>query len=77
MEKTGRRFEAGTCTAIQEILSCSCKTHCTKKTCSCKKHGLHCTELCHCDLQLCENKSVVNGSDSSEDEDERDEQFSD
>ena len=82
MEKTGRRFEAGTCTGTRDGMSYShtrdsCKTHCTRKTCCCKKHGLRCTELCHCDLQLCENKSVVDGSDSSEDEDATDEQFSD
>ena len=88
MEKTGRRFEAGTCTGgyrdtrryvlqpYKRFCHALAKLIVQEKRAAAK--STVCAALsCHCDLQLCENKSVVYGSDSSEDEDERDEQFSD
>lgn len=39
-----------------KTISCSCKTGCTRKSCSCRKHGLLCTNMCSgCNGLNCSN----------------------
>lgn len=59
--------------AVLELVKCGCRTsRCTMGSCSCKKHGLFCTELCACDAdsENCENVSqdAENANDSSDEE---------
>ena len=41
---------------ILNVISCKCKTGCTSRLCTCRKHGLHCVAACkHCYGELCDN----------------------
>ena len=42
---------------LLQIIRCSCKTGCTSKRCSCKKHGIPCITAC----QECKGVKFKNG----------------
>lgn len=43
-------------TNLLETISCKCETGCKTQSCSCKKHGLYCNDLClNCHGQFCCN----------------------
>ena len=59
--------------AVLELLSCGCSGNCSTRQCSCVRHGLTCTDLCHCS-EACGNsisgQDVKQGEDNSEHDDE-------
>ncbi|XP_055371122.1 chromosome-associated kinesin KIF4-like [Condylostylus longicornis] len=46
------------------MVKCGCKTNCSTKRCGCRNNEAECTERCSCSLELCRNKSIVNGNDA-------------
>ena len=61
--------------AVVELVKCGCTTsRCGTSSCSCRKHGLACTELCVCesDAEACDNESsdsMIVDEESDDDDD--------
>lgn len=45
--------------SLLKVITCSCKTGCSKNTCSCKKHSLPCVIACKNCRGVCENMEKV------------------
>lgn len=50
-------------------ISCGCKTGCNSASCTCRKHGLRCSDLCsNCTETMCSNIPVEDNSVDCDDE---------
>ena len=46
---------------LLELVWCACKTDCSTKKCTCRKHGLNCSPICgECKRITCYNSPVLN-----------------
>src|SRR6218665_2861898 len=58
--------------AINEMVSCHCKTDCSSAICSCITNNLSCTELCQCGSECQNDEDTQNKHETDDDDDDDD-----
>ena len=58
--------------AIEDNITCNCKTDCTKRYCKCKSRGVVCTQLCHKKLKYSQEncRNLLHNREEEEDNDD-------
>ncbi len=51
------------------FVECACKGNCETRRCRCRREDMVCSDLCGCDVEICENRLVEQFSESDEDSD--------